>query len=280
MEIKKIKKAQRKRRLSLIAAGLVIALSLSGIALLAQNYLFIKEINFYGNRHLTGEDLQALIGCPKKSGLFSVSTTGIYRRLKTSPWIKDAMVRKDLTGKVTVSITEAVAVAVLQAEDKPYLVDREGLRLEEIKEEPVYFLPVIKIDPAGNKDAYQEAVAFAGILYDKKVMAHEGNIEITGTRAEDITMKVDNMSVKIGVGDFTRKLEKLNFVRDELARRNMTVEYIDLRFADKIVVKPLKQESRKPERRAGAAADKGKKNTKQKKSAKKMTGGRAKEHAG
>jgi cell division protein FtsQ len=262
METRKSKKTRDGMgRVYMIAAGVAIMVVLTAAALLAYDHLLIREVNFYGNRHLTYEELLSLSGCSQKDRLFAVSAGDIYRKLKTSPWIKDAMVRKDLSGKVTIQITEAVAIAVLLADEKPYLVDREGLRLEEIRGEPVYFLPVIKIDPASCKEAYQEAVVLAGILYDGKVMAHQGNIELSGTRPEDITMKVDNLPVRIGVGDLTKKLEKLNFVREELVRRNMAVEYIDLRFADKIVVKPV---SREPERAIVKPAVQDRKKPKQK----------------
>ena len=271
-------------RLTLSAIGIAAVIAIIGTALLGYNYLFIREINFTGHRHLTNGELLSLTGCSQKSRLFAVSAGDIYRKLKASPWIKDAMVRKDLTGRVTIQITEAVAIAVLQADEKPYLVDREGLRLEEIREEPVYFLPVIKIDPASSKEAYHEAVALAGILYDGKVMAHAGNIELTGARPEEITMKVDNVPVKIGAGDLGKKLEKLNFVRDELVKRNMAVEYIDLRFIDKIVVKPLKQELKKPEHKTSKAAEQSHKKTKQriakKNGARKVAGGRSGSHVG
>jgi cell division protein FtsQ len=286
METRKTKKSREKtRRVSVIAIGLALIIAFSAIALLGYNYLFIREINFHGNRHLTNEELRSLIGCSPKSRLFAVSTGEIYRRIKTSAWIKDAMVRKDLTGKVTVQITEAVAIAVLQSDDQPYLVDREGLRLEEIREEPVYFLPVIKIDPASSREAYHEAIALAGILYERKMMAHGGNIELSGARPEDITMKVDTIPVRIGAGDLTKKLEKLIFVRDELNKRNMAVEYIDLRFVDKIVVKPLKQEHKGSDRKTAQAADKAKKksklqNVKKKNGANKVTEGRTKSHVG
>jgi cell division protein FtsQ len=285
VETRKTKKTRTKAgRLAGIAAGLAALAVVAGIVLLGYNYLFIREINFSGNRHLTNGELLSLVGCSQKSRLFSVSAGDIYRRLKTSPWIKDVMVRKDLTGKVTVQITEAIAIAVLQTDERPYLVDREGLRLEEIREEPVYFLPVIKIDPASSMDSYHEAIVLAGILYDGKVMAHGGNIELSGSRPEEITMKVDNVPVRIGAGDLVKKLEKLNFVRDELVRRNMAVEYIDLRFIDKIVVKPLKQELKGTEHKTPKAAEKSNKKTKQriakKNGARKVTGGRSGSHVG
>lgn len=286
METKKVKKARTgTKRITVIAAGLAVILCVAGIAFLGNRYLFIRDINFYGNRHLTNAELLALTGLSQKRALFSVTTADIYRRLRTSPWIKDALVRKDLSGNVTVYLTEAVAAAVLQIDEKPFLVDSDGLRLEEIRSEPVYFLPVVKIDPSAYKEAYRDAIELARALNERKVTAHGGNIELTGTRPEDVTMKVDDLPVKIGAGNFSRKLEKLDFVRDELAKRNMPVEYIDLRFADRIVVKPLKQDVRAPERKIKQAADKSRKKAKQKtarhkKSNKKVAGGKTKKHVG
>ncbi len=45
----------------------------------------------------------------------------------------------------------------------------------------------------------------------------------------------------MGAGDFERKLTDLQFVKEEIAKRNIRVEYIDLRFANRIVVKPVNQ---------------------------------------
>ena len=56
---------------------------------------------------------------------------------------------------------------------------------------------------------------------------------------EDITLKVDSISIKVGAGDFDKKLERLEAIKDEIQKRNMTIEYIDLRFANKVIVKPL-----------------------------------------
>ncbi len=286
MEMKKVKNARTgTKRITVIAVGLLVVLCVAGIAFLGNKYLFIREINFYGNRHLTNAELVSLAGLSQKRPLFSVTTGDIYRQLKTSPWIKDALVRKDLSGNVTVYLTEAVAVAILQMDETPFLVDSDGLRLEEIRPEPVYFLPVVKIDPTSHKEAYRDAVELARALNERKVTAHGGNIELTGTRPEDVTMKVDGVPVKIGAGDLPRKLEKLDFVRDELGKRNMSVEYIDLRFADRIVVKPLKQDVRAPERKGKPEADKVRKQAKQKnarhkKSDKKVAGGKTKKHVG
>lgn len=191
-------------------------------------------------------------------------------------------------------VTESVAIGVLALNDKSWLIDREGARLEDIRQQQQYFLPVIRTDPDLNIEAYNEAVILAGILYDKKAMAKSGNTEISGARPEDITVRVDDLTVKIGAGSFPEKLEKLNFARNEIVRRNMKVEYVDIRFADRIVVKPHKDSAHDEVNKKDAPAPekapsrdvkkksevKKKGEAKKKSEAKKRTGGKVKRHVG
>jgi cell division protein FtsQ len=282
MDIAKIKKKSRKIKWTLIAGALLAALVVTGAGIAANEYLYIREINFYGNRHLSAGDLKSLLGCAEKSSFFSVSPGELYRRLKKSPWIKEALVRKDLSGRIDVHMTEAVAIGVLLLNDKSWLIDREGVRLEEIKQEQTYFLPVVRTDPDLNLDAYHEAVILAGILYDKKALAKSGNTEISGARPEDITVKVDDLIVKIGAGGFHEKLEKLNFAKNEIVKRGMKVEYVDIRFADRIVVKPHKDsqhEAVNKKQEVASEKQRGKVDSKGNGS-KKRIGGKIKKHVG
>jgi|GEM_PF-365133 len=300
MDFAKIIKKGRRVKWFLVAGTLLALLVIAGTVAAAYEYLYIREIHFYGNRHLSTDELKSLMGCSEGSGFLSASAGDMHRALTKSPWIKEALVRKDLTGRVDVYLTEAVAIGALVLNDKTWLIDRTGVRLEEIKQEQAYFLPVVKTDPELNLDAYHEAVILAGILYDRRALARTGNTEISGSRPEDITVKVDDLVVKIGAGGFPEKLEKLNFARNELVKRNMKAEYVDIRFADRIVVKPSRDSQHdkveKKESPASARArdkeikkireDKKKKlakknNTAKKdKAAKKRAGGKVKKHVG
>ncbi|MGD0282760.1 MAG: FtsQ-type POTRA domain-containing protein [Dissulfurispiraceae bacterium] len=248
MAIRNIRTLQRrkekKRFLYLIIPPLVaVALCIASLFLMKQ-LLPVTEISFIGNRHLKNEELSNLIRISKNSELFGVSGRNIYMRLKQSPWIKDAVVRKELSGRVLVRVTERVPVALLILADRPFLIDNEGNVLEQMKEGAILLLPVIKdIDPVRNRETYGEAVRLAGVLHDRRVVSYQGDVEISGQRPEDIMLKIDKIVIKVGKGDFEKKLERLEFVRDEIQKRNMTVEYIDLRFANKIIVKPAQQEN-------------------------------------
>ncbi len=238
------RKKEKKRFYYLIIPPLLAAVLCLAFFSLIRHFLHVTEIAFVGNRHLKNEELNSLCKIRKNSELFGVSGRDIYGSLKQSPWIKDAVVRKELSGKVLIKVTERLPVALLSLADKPFLIDREGIVLEQMKEGSILLLPVIKgIDPVRDSETYAGAVSLAGVLYDKRVVSYNGNVEITGQKPEDITLKLDKVMIKVGMGDFEKKLERLAFVRDEIQKRNMTVEYIDLRFANKIIVKPAQQET-------------------------------------
>ncbi len=264
MAIRNIRTLQRrkeKKRLHFLILPPLLTLVLClAVFFLVKHYLLVSEIVFIGNHHLENEKLTAICKIRKNGELFGVSGRDIYSGLKQSPWIKDAAVRKELSGRVLIKVTERVPVALLSINDKPFLIDNEGYVLEQMKEGTVLLLPVIKgIDPVKNRETYAEAVRFVRVLRDKRVIVSEGDVEITGRRPEDITLQIDKIIIKVGMGDFEKKLERLAFVRDEIQKRNMNVEYIDLRFANKIIVKPVHEETQSSET---TADDNGKKKKK------------------
>ncbi|NTU43548.1 MAG: FtsQ-type POTRA domain-containing protein [Nitrospirales bacterium] len=245
-----IKKQQGKKKTGLIIAVLIPIVSVSlcyGSYLALKRAVKVGEISFSGNKYTKSRDLSSLIRIRKGDELLSLSGEEIYRRLKRSPWIKDAVVRREplsLTeGRIEISVQEALPVAVLNRGDSSFLIDGEGVILEEMKEGTFLFLPVIReIDPEKETEAYREAINCIKILHKRRVLAYNGNVVVTGKRPEEIALNVDNISIKIGAGDLEKKLERLAFVREEIQKRNIQVESIDLRFNGKIIVKPVAQE--------------------------------------
>ncbi len=45
----------------------------------------------------------------------------------------------------------------------------------------------------------------------------------------------------MGQGDYDEKLRRLFELSDEIKRRHINVKYVDLRFANSVIVKPFKE---------------------------------------
>ncbi len=238
-----LKKEGKKKRVRFVLfTCLFVLLLCAGMFYAVERFIRIKEVLVFGNRFMKDEEILSLVNLKKGDPIFGVSKKEIYKRLKRSSWIKDLYLRKELSGRILIKIFEAQPVAIARINDRSYLIDNGGIFLEELKDETAFFLPVIKdIDPKGNKETFMEAVNFVNAL-NKKGLSQSPNIEIYGQRKEDISLKFESISIRIGAGDFDTKLERLLIVKDEIQKRNLNVEYIDLRFENKVVVKTIDSE--------------------------------------
>jgi cell division septal protein FtsQ len=118
-------------------------------------------------------------------------------------------------------------------------VDEKGTLLEELRDDSIPFLPVIAGDPFKQKEGFTEAVNLAKVMNEKGFAAERDQIEIIADKPEELTVMVDGTRVKIGNGDYEQKLERLVTLEEEVRSRGIPVEYIDLRFANRAVVKPI-----------------------------------------
>ncbi len=201
----------------------------------------VKEIVLYGNMHLSEGEVRTIACVKKGESLFSLSKRGIAEKLLKSPWIRDVAIRKDFPDRISVKIYEASPFAILEMKGKTFLIDEMGRMLEEMRG-AVPFLPVITADPYENHDNFLEALNLARIVKEKKIATEKNRVEIlAGKGPESISMVVDNLVIKIGNGDYEQKLRRLFELEEEIKKRAISVDYVDLRYANRVVVKPISE---------------------------------------
>lgn len=201
----------------------------------------VREVVFYGNTHLSDGELRMMAGIDKNAGILRLSANGVSEKLLKSQWIKDISIRKELPYRILIKILEASPFAILELKGRSFLIDEKGRMLEEIKGS-VPFLPIITADPFRNRDNFMEALHLARVLRDRKIATERGRVEIIADKGpEGISMVLDNVVIKIGCGDYEQKLQRLFQLEDEIRRRAIAVDYVDLRFANRVVVKPINE---------------------------------------
>jgi len=196
----------------------------------------VKQIEVVGNRHLSDNEIANLSELKKGRSMLSVRSREVVQRLMRSPWIKDVSLRKELPNRIIIRIREAVPTALFRRKEGLYLIDEGGDFLERISTEE-RFLPVIK----GNENdhaAMIEAIEFAGML-KRNDMPDIDQVEIALGRLEDMTVNYGKTVIKIGYGNYEEKLQRYMELRDEIRRRAIPVEYIDLRYDNRLVVKTV-----------------------------------------
>ncbi|MBM4128857.1 MAG: FtsQ-type POTRA domain-containing protein, partial [Nitrospira sp.] len=161
--------------------------------------------------------------------------------LLQSPWIRSVNVRKVFPDTVSVSIKESAPFALLHMRNSLFLVDERGKILEELRGNSMPFLPIITGDPFNKRETYCEALNLIKSMNESGFLAGEEHIEVIASKPEELTTIIDGTVIKIGVGEYREKLQRLVDLKDEIKKRNIPVDYIDVRFANRVIVKPINE---------------------------------------
>ncbi|MDH5201851.1 MAG: FtsQ-type POTRA domain-containing protein [Nitrospirota bacterium] len=201
----------------------------------------IRNVVFIGNKHLTDDELMALTGIHRNESLITTSNRKVSQGLLKSPWIRSVSVRKEFPDTLSIVIEEAVPFALLDMNGHFFLVDENGKLLEELKDNAIPFLPIITGDPFKEGKGFSEALHLAKLMNDKGFSSESNHIEIIANKPQELTVTIDGTVVKVGSGEYEEKLKRLFELEDEIKKRKIPVDYIDLRFANRVIVKPIRE---------------------------------------
>lgn len=216
---------------------LLLAVAL-GVKKLSRS-LYVRDIVIHGNYHLEEDDIEEMLDTVKGTSLLNLGFDEVDEALKRSPWIKKGSMRKQFPHTLMIRIEEAVPKALLRYQGHTYLVEQEGDVLEEIRGEVASFLPVISgVDPVGEKEGLLENLKLVEALAEKNVLSSRESVEIT-LESSGPEMIIDGEKIKVGYGKYAEKLERWKELRPQMSKIG-PASYIDLRFQDKVIVKPFR----------------------------------------
>lgn len=206
----------------------------------AKKAFTVTEVVFSGNEHLTDGELMSLTGLTGKENLIALSGAKVAEKMAESPWVRSIKVRKEFPCGLHIQVKESEPFALLDMKGRLFIIDERGKMLQELKNSPVPFLPVISGTPFGKEGVFSEALNLVRVIKEKGLMYEKDQIEIIAYKPNDLTVKLDGVAIKVGVGDYEDKLMRLMDLEREIKNRKMRVDYIDLRFARRAFVKPMK----------------------------------------
>jgi cell division septal protein FtsQ len=228
-----------KRGTLVLLVVVVIAALVLGAKLLARQFN-VKEIIVSGNYHLDKDDIVKSMNIKKGKPLLDIRSTDINERLRENPWIKRVALKKQFPGTLLIKVEEAAPTALLSIRKKLYIIDDDGNILERIKGESIPFLPVIKEISPKNKKDINEALKLIASLSENNILSSRESIEI-GTESYGLFVNMDGEFIKVGYGDYSEKFERWIELEPEIRKRGVPIKYIDLRFKDSVIVKPMKK---------------------------------------
>jgi cell division protein FtsQ len=231
-----------KRGTIVLLAVVTIAAFVLGAKLLARQFN-VKEIIISGNYRLDEDEIVKSMNIKKGKPLLDIRSADINERLRENPWIKKVALKKQFPGTILIKVEEAAPMALLSIKRKLYILDGDGNILERIKGESIPFLPVIKDISPKNKKDISEALKLIATLSEKNFLSSRESIEI-GTETYGLFVNMDGEFMKVGYGDYSEKFDRWIELEPEIRKRGVLIKYIDLRFKDSVIVKPIKNKKK------------------------------------
>lgn len=106
-------------------------------------YLCLNKIVVEGGQHLSHEELLRLTGLTSRVNLLRISLKSVEGAIERYPWVKNVVVRRNLPNQLVVTIKERTPIAILDSNNKMYLVDSSGDVFKEMTPDEAQPLPLI-----------------------------------------------------------------------------------------------------------------------------------------
>ena len=227
-------------RLSVVAAG--------------AHVLRVDAIVVHGNERLSNGEVLAILSGLRGENLVSTNLDAWRRRLMTSPWVSDAALRRSLPSTIDVLIRERQPIGIGRIAGEMYLVDDRGVIIDQYG--PQYAdldLPIIDGLGAAPHDAptlTDEARAdlaargIAAATSKSKLAARLSQVDVTDLHNASVILTGDPTIVQLGDDQFAQRLQGYLDLAPALHQRVANIDYVDLRFGDRIYVRPTKPEKK------------------------------------
>ena len=220
----------------------------AAVLFLPVDALVIDKISVSGNTMMSQGEVVALLDDLRGQNMLIANLEGWRDKLKSSPWVADATIRRVLPGTIAVSVVERAPIGIGRIGDQLYLIDRRGAIIDEFG--PNYSsldLPLINglaAQPQEGGLLVDDArAALATRLLDslsgrRELAARISEIDVTDVRDALVTLRNDPAVLRVGDDQFLKRLEAYVDLAPTLRERVPSIDYVDLRFDERVYVKP------------------------------------------
>ena len=259
-------KPGRKRRERRRIVRPLVRYGLTGLALIYGAYrgssvvaharvLQIDRIVVRGNERLSNGEVLAVLSGLRGESLVWTDLNVWRRRLLASPWVRDAALRRSLPSTVEVAILERRPIGVGRLNGDMFLVDERGVVIDQYG--PQYAdldLPIIDGlsappgDGGGMTDEARAELAarlIAALKAKPDIARRLSQVDVADLHNASVILEGDPAVLHLGDDQFLQRLQSYLDLAPTLRERVADIDYVDLRFDDRIYVRPAKIEHKK-----------------------------------
>jgi cell division protein FtsQ len=235
-----------------VTAGLALAMLgvYRGAALaLSANALQITRVTVTGNDRMSRGEVVALLDGLRSENMVTANLETWRRKLLASPWVADAAIRRVLPGTIAVAVSERQPMGIARLRDDLYLVDQRGTIVDQFGPNYAEFdLPIIdglSDAPRENGTLIDEARALlaarllATLATRPDLAKRISQVDVSDERDAVVILKGDTALVRLGEDDFVERLQAYVDLAPKLRAQVEEIDYVDLRFDERVYVKPV-----------------------------------------
>ncbi|WP_298438669.1 FtsQ-type POTRA domain-containing protein [Geobacter sp.] len=210
------------------------------------NVLQLETIEVSKLRHLTRDEVIAESGAKAGDSMLGLRLRRIGEQLAKNPWIEKVQVRRYFPHTLAIEVVEREPVAVVNM-GFLYYMDAKGELFKPLTHGDSLNYPVITgvteddltRDPDGTRRSLTAAVGLMGLLQKSQAFSLADVSEIHIDKGFGFTLftAAGGVPVRLGNDGFDVKLARLARIYGELKGELLAVQYIDLDYHDKIIVK-------------------------------------------
>ena len=222
-----------------------------GVTLLAAaSSLQIGHMVVRGHERLSTGEVLSLVEGLRGQNILAVKLDEWQTKLLASPWVESATIRRVLPSTVEIAVRERRPMGIGRLNTAMYLIDRGGVIIDEYG--PAYAdidLPIIDGLAASPQDggslvdaarAEFAARVIAALAARPEIAKRVSQLDVGNLHDAVVILDGDPALLRLGESDFVARLQQYIDLSPALHERLAGIDYVDLRFDERLYVRPPK----------------------------------------
>jgi cell division protein FtsQ len=241
--------------LHLLKSLAVLALAAYGawrgaVLVMSTSALEIANVSVEGNERLSTGEVLALVEGLRGRHILSVDLDEWRQRLLASPWVADATLRRSFPSTIEVVVRERFPMGIGRIGTRLYLVDDQGVIVDEYgPNHAAIDLPVIdglaSVPKSGGPLVDEARVHLAARLLNDMTRRPDlarriSQVDVSDAHNAVVILDGDTARLRLGDREFAERLQGYIDLGPALRERVAEIDYVDLRFDERLYVRPAR----------------------------------------
>lgn len=212
--------------------------------------LQVDRLSVRGHHRLSTGEVLALVDGLRGQNILTIRIAEWQERLLASPWVESATIRRVLPSTLEIAVRERVPMGIGRIGTTLYLVDSKGVIIDEYG--PAYAdidLPIIDglATVPGDGDALVDTArtelasrVLASLSTRPEMARRVSQIDVSDLHDAVLILDDDTARLRLGDDDFVARLTQYLDLQPALRERMAGIDYVDLRFDERLYVRPVK----------------------------------------